>query len=168
MFDLSEILDPSPAPNGIPATATTGELAALLGISAQRIRQLASEGLFVRAGRGCYDTRGSISRYCERLRAERTNRTTPAGDELKAEKLRLVKEQADAAALKNEALRGDLVPAADVEARWTTILTDLRAQMLAVSGRIAGRLALSPADITEIDAEIRLALAEAGSNDNAE
>ncbi len=164
MFDLSDLLDDEPAPDSIPPTVNTAQLAVLLGISAQRVRQLANEGVIIKAGRGLYDTRLAIKSYCERLRrtSARSNTDTPTGDELKTEKLRLVKEQADAAALKNEALRGELVPAADVEARWTTILTDLRAQMLAISGRIAGRLSLSPTDIAEIDSEIRLALSEAG------
>ncbi|WP_426433857.1 hypothetical protein [Bradyrhizobium genosp. P] len=69
--------------------------------------------------------------------------------------------KADLNRLKAARLRGELVEAAAVEAEWSGILRTVRAGMLAVPSRVAARLLhLSRADVAEIEAEIRAALAE--------
>lgn len=53
--------------------------------------------------------------------------------------------------------RRELVPAAAVEAEWSSVLRTVRAGMLAVPSRLSQRL--SPAhDVSEIDREVRAAL----------
>lgn len=147
--------------NGEPITAR--ELAALLGVSARTIRELAQEGVVVKTGKGRYALAASVRAYCERQRAAAAGRGGESGvATLTAERARLAREQADAAAIKNAALRGDLLPAADVAASWRAILTGVRARMLAVPSRIGARAAhLSRADLEIVDSEIRDALEDA-------
>jgi phage terminase Nu1 subunit (DNA packaging protein) len=60
--------------------------------------------------------------------------------------------------------RRELVPAAAVEAEWSSVLRTVRAGMLAVPSRLSQRL--SPAhDVSEIDREVRAALTEIGNRE---
>lgn len=87
---------------------------------------------------------------------------TPApmkrGGQLQDHRQKLVREQAEHTRLKNQKMRGELVPAADVEAEWSSALADLRAALLAVPSRVGAKLALPRATVAAIDAEIRAAL----------
>lgn len=136
-------------------------LAAFLGVSASRCRELARDGVLRKVARGRYDLPGSVAAYCERLReaAARAGRpSATTNDELKAEKLRLAREQADALALKNAATRGEMLPAANVERTWTDAVAAARAALLAVPSRAAARAALDKGTIAILDDELRLAL----------
>lgn len=61
--------------------------------------------------------------------------------------------------LKAAKMRGELVPAADVEAEWASVLADLRAALLALPARIGSKLALPRETVAAIDDEIRASLA---------
>ncbi|MBN8606225.1 MAG: hypothetical protein J0L81_04845 [Caulobacterales bacterium] len=61
--------------------------------------------------------------------------------------------------LKSAKMRGELVPAADVEAEWSSLLADLRAALLALPARIGSKLALPRETVAAIDDEIRASLA---------
>jgi phage terminase Nu1 subunit (DNA packaging protein) len=115
--------------------------------------------LLKRVSAGRFNRRDSVRAYCERLRqSARRGSTDP---DLAAEKKRLVREQADKIAVQNAAARGELIPAAQVEAEWAAILRDVRAGMLALPSRLQQRLGhLSVHDVAAIDREIRDALTE--------
>lgn len=86
---------------------------------------------------------------------------------LTSERARLAKEQADAQAMKNAALRGDLVAAAKVTQEWADVLRKVRAAMLAVSSRLRSALPhLTAADAAIIDREIRDSLTELAHGDD--
>jgi phage terminase Nu1 subunit (DNA packaging protein) len=88
----------------------------------------------------------------------------PALAEASKQRARLAAAQADLNELKAAKIRGELVEASAVEAEWSGILRTVRAGMLAVPSRVAARLPhLSKHDVAEIDAEIRAALNEIGS-----
>jgi terminase small subunit / prophage DNA-packing protein len=55
------------------------------------------------------------------------------------QRVRIAKEQADALALKNAALRGELLDTKEVEATWSSALREVRATMLAVPSRAGAR-----------------------------
>lgn len=169
-MDLSDLLAPeaTPAPSKkvgplaplceLPATIRTAELCDLLGLTSQRLGELAKNGVVKRgAERGTYLLRESLRSYAAHLReqAGRAGRPFTGGDDLKVERTRLAKEQADAQELKNAALRAELVPAEAVTREWAAILTDVRAGMLAIPPRIPE---LTPALRAKLDVEIRLAL----------
>lgn len=165
MFDLSDLLG-SDEPAGIPAILDEAGIARLFGVSSARVRAMVRDGILVRASRGRYDSRESLSRYLAQLRegAARAGRPANAGgDELKGEKLRLIKAQTEHAELRNAAARGELLPATEVESQWATVLGDVRAAMLAIPGRLTGRVNADA--LAALDEEIRAALTEAGSVD---
>lgn len=148
----------------IPELATESEMARLLGITANRVRTLARDGILHRPVRGRYDVRVSLKTYIGDLR-DKASRLGYAGgkqlgkSDLEAEKLRLARQQADKIEIQNAAARGELVKATDVERAWAAVLRDVRAAMLAVPSRCGATLPhLTAHDIAEIDREIRNAL----------
>lgn len=143
------------------------DLANVLGVKDRTVRDFADRGLVIRAGRGRYRLVASVRSYCEHLRATASGRG--GEDEAKtltAERTRLAREQADQTALKNAALRRDLVPAAEVEREWSEILRRVRSGCMAIPSRIRQSLThLTAYDVQAIDAEVRVVLAEIGADD---
>lgn len=135
-------------------------MAGLLRLSLSMVRTKAAEGIFVRSRRGRYDVAESVGRYVERLRETSSRGGAAAGgDELKAERTRLAREQADATALKNAQLRGELVPVADTLREWQAVLRDIRAAMLTVPSQFASTQPhLTVHDIQALTLEIKRAL----------
>ena len=85
---------------------------------------------------------------------------------LTSEQARLAREQADAQALKNAFLRGEYVPASEVERAWSDTLRALRSRLLAVPSRLRQSMQhLTTSDVTMIDRELRDALQELGHAD---
>lgn len=161
--EIDELLGtPSEKPEpGIPEVMTGGELSMLLGLASARVLDLARDGVMVRVSRGRFDVRKSLHNYLARLRdgAKLGGKAGPVTDELKAEKLRLARQQADKIELHNAASRGEMVRAADVEREWANVLRDVRSTMLSVPSRVGSKLAhLSAHDIATVEAEIKAAL----------
>lgn len=147
---------------GIPATMREADIAALFGIATSHVRTKARDGIMVKAGHARFDVRQSLVRYLDQLRsvAARSGPGTGAAtDEMKAEKLRLAKEQADKLEIANAAARGELVKAAEVEREWANVLRDVRSTLLAVPSRVGAKLPhLTAHDVAEIDRELKAAL----------
>lgn len=144
-------------------------LAQWLGMSERQIARLAQEGRAVRLGRNRYDLQASVLAYLKWLRDQvpaGRSATGSARTRLSDERERLVREQADAVALKNAQSRGELVPSAEVEREWANVLRDVRAAMLAVPSRVQSRIGhLTIADVAAIDREVRDALTEMAQPD---
>ncbi len=176
--DLSDLLAPEPPARkprkpgpdhgnsieAIPATMTEAQLAAFLGIATSQVRTKTRDGVLIRIQGGKkgapagWDVRASLLGYLSQLR-EGAVKGGPQTDELKAEKLRLAREQADKLEIGNAAARGDMVKAADVEREWANVLRDVRSTMLAVPSRVGSKLShLTAHDVAEIDHEIKGAL----------
>ena len=136
-----------------------------LDLSVPAISGLARRGIVVRVGRGKYDLAESVQRYCHHLRGTAAGRGDAASVMgLATERARLAREQADSRALKNRALRGELIEASAVEAEWSNVLRGVRAGMLALPSRVQQRLPhLTAHDATVIDAEVREVLTAVGS-----
>lgn len=161
-YDLSDLLDlDTPAPTVLPSIVHERDLAALLGISRQAVADLVRRGILARAGRAQFDLVASVAAYCTHLRspAARAGRPVAGGDELKAERLRLTRAQAEAQEAKNRLAASELVPAADVTREWQTVLRDVRAAVLAVPSRYGASMPhLSATDVAALDREMRAAL----------
>lgn len=146
----------------IPHSVTARELADLFGISQQRVSVMVGEGTLVRSGRSAYPLAENVQRYTAHLREVASGR---GGEDeianLTAERARLAREQADGHALKNAIARGELIPAADVSARWEDVARRVRGRMLAVPSRVRARLPhLALADVETVDREVRDALGD--------
>ena len=137
-----------------------------MGVLVRTVTDLARRGIVVRVAPGAYDGPASVRAYCAHLRETAARRGgTSDGSSLTAERLRLVREQADREALRNAALRRELLPAAEVEATWAATLTGLRARLLALPSRAQQRLGhLTAHDVAALDREVRGALTELGGD----
>lgn len=137
-------------------------LAGLLRCSTASIRSKVADQIFIRTKPGHYDLSESVGRYVVQLReqAARAGRPSASSDsvELKAERLRLTRAQADAQEQKNRLAAGEMVAIADVRAEWVTVAIDLRSQILAIAPRIAARAGLTRDAAVLLEEEIRAAL----------
>lgn len=141
----------------------TAGLADILDVSPSMLTELKKRQIAVPLGLHAFDLTTTVRNYVRHLRGTASGR---GGEEqvaaLTTERARLAKEQADAQALKNAALRGALVEAAAVERAWGELLRQVRSRVLAVPSRLRGELALDAATAEAIDRELRLALEELG------
>lgn len=144
-------------------TATAERLGQLLGLSAESVRDLCRRKIVVRRAPGKYDLAASIAAYCRHLREVASGRGgVDAVTGLATERAKLAALQAEAHALRNAQLRGELVPLADAEREWSATLRGVRSAMLAVPSRVRQRLGnLSAADAAVVEDEVRRALTEA-------
>lgn len=154
----------NPMPYDRPVTAA--ELGEFLGLSSRAIRSLADEGHVVRAPeKARYRLAESVRTYCAHIREIAAGRGGASGvSTLTAERARLAREQADAAAIKNAAARGEMIPASKAAAEWRGILTGVRARVLAIPSRV--RLALphlTLAEVEIVEREVRDALTESAN-----
>lgn len=150
--------EPGPKPEPESCGFVKAEVvAAWLGISATKTHELARAGVIIRkrAGRGdVYDLRECVLAYIGHVQH------LPKTEAARLQLARRVKLE-----IETERLRGELVPAVDVERQWSTILTEFRGQMLSVPSRVGERLPqLILADIEVIDRAIRDALTEASAH----
>lgn len=140
------------------ALVTAHELADLLGLTTRTITELAARNIVVRVGPGRYVMRDSIQGYIAYLRnqANADGSLAQRRAEESAQRAKLLR-------LKVAEAEGALVPSSEVEAEWTGILRGVRARMLAVPSRFASMTpGMTAADVAALEAEVRLALVEAG------
>ena len=139
---------------------SAAELGEWLGIAPNRIHALGRDGILPRVQGTRYPLRAAVVAYCDHARALARGKQVDA--ELAAEKLRLAKANAEKVETANAKLRGELIPAAEVERELAAVLRAVRAAMLAVPSRVAQTAGhLTPHDIAAIDREVRDALEEA-------
>ncbi|WP_158970940.1 DNA packaging protein [Chachezhania sediminis] len=143
------------------------DLCDLLGISPALLSDLKRRQIAIHIGHDAYDLGATVKAYVAHLRETASGR---GGEQhvntLTAERARLAKEQADAQALKNARLRGDLVEAAEVERTWSDTLRHVRSRMLAVPSRLRADFPQADAAIfTAMDRAQRDALTELGNDD---
>jgi len=144
-----------------PDNVSAAELGKWIGLSPKAVSE---HSTMVRVGRGRYKLKASIAAYTAHLRAAATGRGSPTA----IARTRLIEAQASAAETKAATLRGELLPAADVAARWSAILRRVRDGVLASPSRVAGRLPhLTRHDVAEIDDELRIVLTELGHSADA-
>ncbi|NOX41713.1 MAG: hypothetical protein GXP05_14770 [Alphaproteobacteria bacterium] len=142
-------------------TSHESELAALLGITANKIRLLVRDGVLRRVAPARYSRDDAVLAYVTYLRASLavSGGLVAADAKLKAEKIRVAAAQAEKLETANKIARGETVRADFVVREWRGILGDVRAALLAVPSRCGAQLShLTAHDIAALDAEIRIAL----------
>jgi phage terminase Nu1 subunit (DNA packaging protein) len=146
------------------------EMAELFGVTTKTINNWNDLGWMARSGRG-YDAEQSVRKVIKALLAAAAGRSSDNKlvEANVAHRSRLALAQARAVELRNAATEGTLLPAADVEARWGSILAGVRAGCLAMPARAGLRLPhLTAHDLSEVDHEMRLLLTEMSDNDGVE
>lgn len=144
------------------------DLCALLDLSSGALTDLKKRGIAVHLGHDSYDMEATVRAYVQHLRGIAAGwGSADQAAQLSVERARLAKEQADAHALKNAKLRGELVEAAEVERTWGDVLRQVRARILAVPSRLRADLSeLTPRQIEAMDRALRDALTELGHADD--
>jgi phage terminase Nu1 subunit (DNA packaging protein) len=143
------------------------DLCELLDLSPAALSDLKKRGIAIQFGHDSYDMAATVTLYVRHLRGIAAGwGTAEKAAELTAERARLAKEQADAQALKNAKLRGELVEAEQVERAWSDVLRQVRARILAVPSRLRSELPdLQHATIDAMDRALRSTLTELGNGD---
>lgn len=93
-------------------TYRASPLADVLHLTERRIQQLANEGIIPKAKKGDYDVIGSVKGYIHYLQARAAGRTEGSYNDpsdIKRERKRLIKAQADKVEHENHVRRGELV-----------------------------------------------------------
>lgn len=127
----------------------------LLGINKSVLGELAQKGIIVRGEkRGSYALQASVSCYCQHLREQAAGRGGEAGADVRA---RLGAAQADLAAEKVKAMRGETLPTTEVEALWTSKLRAFRNRILTIPSRVKD---LSARQMENLMQELRACLEE--------
>ena len=141
------------------------DLCELFDISPAALTDLKKRGIAVHLAHDAYDMTATTRAYVQHLRGMAAGWGT--GDQaanLTSERARLAKEQADAQAIKNAKLRGELVEASEVERTWADALRQLRARIMAVPSRLRAELQdIDPQAIDAMDRALRATLTEAGN-----
>ena len=137
-------------------TLTASELGDWLGLTPNRVHALGRDGVLPRTPEKSYPLRESVAAYCDHCRGLAKGKATDK--ELAEEKIRLAREQADKIALQNAAARGELLDSRIVASEWRSIVTDLRAAVLAVPSRVASELGFNRKEKIALDSEIRAAM----------
>lgn len=158
MNPLEEIdaLLAEPEPGPVPQLVTAGALGEWLGLTPNRVGVLARQGHLPRRPDGRYPLKASVTAYAAFARVAAMGRK--ADEALAAEKLRVARESADKLAIQNARAKGELIRTAEVARAWGEAMTDLRAAILAIPARVAGRAGLDRAAAAALDDEIRAAL----------
>lgn len=124
------------------------DLADLIGVSDRQIRAYVKAGLITRVSPGTYIMRDAVRGLFADLRGK-AQRGVAVNDELKTQRVRKEQAAAEKLELANAVKRGELVSAAEVQATWQSITTELRSALLAIPARL-------PIDVREtVDGEIR-------------
>lgn len=123
-------------------TLTTGQVAALSGLTVRHVNLLVSEGKGPSRvdGKG-YDPQQVGAWLKARIAAEYGITNDGKVYDFDAERARKMKHDADIAEMEAQQLRGDLVKASDVEKQWTSTLAGVRARMLALPSKLAAQTA---------------------------
>lgn len=129
---------------------TQSELALILGLTTRQIRNLEAAGMPHRAegNRKLYPLPDAVHWY--RDRAVESALAEAQVTDYEEAKAREMKARADRAELEVARMRGELIHVNDLEALFTAPLAQMRARLLALPGRIAGALPMSPVEALEI------------------
>lgn len=117
--------------------ATQREFAEHVGITQQAVSDLTRRGVLAKGG-SLDDWRLA---YCQHIREQAAGRATGGDLNLAHERARLAKLQADKVELDLAKMRGDLIPADEVEREWSDIIAAVRARLLALPSQAAAELA---------------------------
>lgn len=117
---------------------TLSELAAVLGITSRRIRQLVEEGVIVPNGSNSYPLAGAVQAYTKFLSSK-----IPDEDDVKLEKTKKLAEvklkaaKADRAKMEADEIKGTMHRAEDVRRITEDMLYAIRNGLSALPGRLA-------------------------------
>lgn len=112
---------------------TSKAVAAWLGVTDRRVRQLRDEGVLPETKPGLWELRPTVTRYINYLRK--------GSDDLNAERTKLTAEKRKAAERENRIQEGMVHKTADIERALATLCLNIRGRFLAIPAELAPELA---------------------------
>lgn len=115
------------------------ELAAVLGITRQRVNQLVADNIIKRTSRAKHPLAVSVQSFIAyklRTQADGMEKSTAAED-YELHRARLYKARADAAEIDAALRLGEVIHGEIAEELWTSMIMKMRARMLAIPGKLA-------------------------------
>lgn len=112
---------------------TSKVVAAWLGLTDRRVRQLRDEGVLPETQPGLWELRPTVGRYIAYLRK--------GSDDLNAERTKLTAEKRKAAERENRIRDGEVHNAEDVERAVKTLCLNIRGRILSIPAKVAPELA---------------------------
>jgi phage terminase Nu1 subunit (DNA packaging protein) len=116
------------------ATHPLKTIATLLDLSERRVQQLSREGVIPKSERGRYELVPAVQGYVHYLRDRNIN---PEVISLDVARQRKTAAEAELAEIELAKARADVVSIEDVAKRWDSILSGVRARMLALPTKVA-------------------------------
>jgi phage terminase Nu1 subunit (DNA packaging protein) len=150
--------------NDLPETVSAETLGQLLGLGAERIRQLAKNGIMEKLGHGKFKLASNVKAYVEFVQVKRKNQWdgdgSEEGENYEAHRARLTKAKADMAEMQAAVLKGTVHEAKAVEAVWTDHLLACRAKLLSLPKKYAPRVHTLER-LASVEAELETGVMEA-------
>ncbi len=119
------------------------QVAKILNITRRRVQQLVAEGM-PRAERGRYDLGACMAWYIRYLQRALERRELPTEDgasgDIRRQRARLLRANADSAEMELAQKRGELIPIEVFRVEMGSMITTLRANLLNLPGRVAPQL----------------------------
>ena len=134
---------------------TSKVVAAWLGLTERRVRQLRDEGVISEKQPGLYDLQATVTRYITFLRdgSGKIN--------LNDERAGLTRAKREAAEMENKLRMGGLHRTQDIEAGLKTVFLNIRGRFLALPAKLSPTLASMGGNQTAIFDELKQAIDEA-------
>jgi phage terminase Nu1 subunit (DNA packaging protein) len=130
-----------PKSSGFPETLSTSALAGLLGVTPQRLGQLAAAGIIEKAGRGIYSA-SAVAAYCTFLREGAVVETNDGKLDLKQERAELIRIQRRLAELELARVEGRTVDVTIIGTELTAEFGALKQRLRGIASKVAPRVAL--------------------------
>lgn len=149
-------------------TYSTTELAAVLGLSGRRLRELAAEGVIPPAKKGRYPS-ATVADYCSYIRGIASGRTSAADEMLDFNKERALLARSQRHKIEQEMAvkAGELVDAREVTLKFAAMITRARTRLLGMGSAAKGRIpTLTVRDIEELEQLVVQALDELADDDD--
>ena len=135
------------------AEISTTELAAILGVTARRVQQMAQDGTIVPVRRGYFQLGDAVQRYINFLSKPQISEAEQKLETAKRQsEAQLKLSKAQLAKMEVEELKGKLHRSEDVEGFTEDLIYTIRAALLSLPGRLSVDVtaAQSPAEAAEI------------------
>ena len=134
---------------------TSKVVAAWLGLTERRVRQLRDEGVIAEKQPGLYDLQATVTRYITFLRhgSGKIN--------LNDERAGLTRAKREAAEMENKLRMGELHRTQDIETGLKTVFLNIRGRFLALPAKLSPTLASMGGNQTAIFDELKQAIDEA-------
>ena len=134
---------------------TSKVVAAWLGLTERRVRQLRDEGVISEKQPGLYDLQATVTKYITFLR------NGSGKINLNDERAGLPRAKREAAEMENKLRMGELHRTQDIEAGLKTVFLNIRGRFLALPAKLSPTLASMGGNQTAIFDELKQAIDEA-------